>query len=351
MKKPALLFALLLGIAAQAQEFFLLNTETGLFGMRDPAGKTIPSVRYYAEETYPVLSEGLVRMFRFVPDKYGDSTRLYGYIDENGTTVIPFKYIEANDFYRGVAFVSTLNEPKTEDDSPLREEKIIDKTGREYPISSEYRHINAFQEGMAAVVDDMRLCSGKWGFIDSLGREITPLKYDQVWDFSEGMAAVNIGSSECTGGKWGFIDKTGKEVIPLIYDYVGMIDSDYDLYGFQFGKAIVGRGDEIFYIDRTGKQSEIPPRKKKKSSKYVETPLKKLEIVPAKKYRMVSEKSLEGLFIVYGYNNKMGYIDEKGREIIPCIYDRADDFFNGKAKVKVYDRHFYIDKQGRAIKD
>ena len=39
-----------------------------------------------------------------------------------------------------------------------------------------------------------------------------PLKYDDVWNFGEGVAYVNV------NGKGGFIDKSGKVVVPLKYE-------------------------------------------------------------------------------------------------------------------------------------
>jgi len=56
---------------------------------------------------------------------------------------------------------------------------------------------------------------GKYGFIDNMGREIIPCKYDSSFGFSiDGLAAVEM------NGKWGFVDETGKEVVPIKYDYV-----------------------------------------------------------------------------------------------------------------------------------
>lgn len=63
-----------------------------------------------------------------------------------------------------------------------------------------------FHEGLAGVCRD-----GKWGFIDTSGREVVPCKYDAVNDFHEGLALVKL------DGKFGYIDKTGCEVIPLQY--------------------------------------------------------------------------------------------------------------------------------------
>ncbi|ECL3693363.1 WG repeat-containing protein, partial [Campylobacter coli] len=52
----------------------------------------------------------------------------------------------------------------------------------------------------------------KWGFIDKSGKFIVKPKFDEAWDFSEGLAAVGL------NGKWGFIDKNGEFAIEPIFD-------------------------------------------------------------------------------------------------------------------------------------
>lgn len=57
--------------------------------------------------------------------------------------------------------------------------------------------------------------NGKWGFIDRYGKEVVPLKYQDVggnFGFNEGLAAVE------QNNKWGYVDKTGREVIPPQYE-------------------------------------------------------------------------------------------------------------------------------------
>lgn len=74
--------------------------------------------------------------------------------------------------------------------------------------------------------------NGKYGVIDTKGKTVVPLKYEELNDFSEGMASFRKGE------KWGFIDKTGKEVIPAIYDLNGNFGG---YYGFSEGVANVGK--------------------------------------------------------------------------------------------------------------
>src|SRR5690606_4640992 len=48
-------------------------------------------------------------------------------------------------------------------------------------------------------------------------------------------------------------------------------------------------------------------------------------------------------------NNKYGFINKKGKVIVPLIYDDAFPFYNGYASVKKGKKWFYIDKKGKEI--
>ena len=71
---------------------------------------------------------------------------------------------------------------------------------------------------------DVKLGS-KYGFIDENGKEIVPLKYDEIADFSyeyNDMAKVKLNN------QYGLVDKTGKEIISPIYDEImSFYNSDY----------------------------------------------------------------------------------------------------------------------------
>ena len=60
--------------------------------------------------------------------------------------------------------------------------------------------------------------NGKYGFKDSTGKVVVEAKYDDVYDFSKGLAKVFIG--DWNNGKWGFINKEGKEIVPCKYNDV-----------------------------------------------------------------------------------------------------------------------------------
>ena len=89
-----------------------------------------------------------------------------------------------------------------------------------------------FSEGLAVVE-----IAGKQGYIDFTGETVIPPIYDRAYGFSEGMAKVRVGK------KYGFIDKTGKLVIGYRFD-----DADK----FEKGVAKVKIGKMRTYIDKSG---------------------------------------------------------------------------------------------------
>lgn len=92
--------------------------------------------------------------------------------------------------------------------------------------------------------------NGKYGFIDPKGAVVINFQFDEVGDFSEGLAWVRVGRSTVNGihnpGSCGYIDQSGKFVIQSQFAEAG---------NFSEGLAPVafwdrnGRG----YIDRSGK--------------------------------------------------------------------------------------------------
>ena len=57
---------------------------------------------------------------------------------------------------------------------------------------------------------------GKWGYIDGYGKVIIPLEYEEVGNFSEGLAAVR------KDGKWGYINLKNEVVIPFEFTNRGV---------------------------------------------------------------------------------------------------------------------------------
>lgn len=198
------------------------------------------------------LTKAATNLIRF----RDQTTKKWGYKDENGNIVIPAKYDEAWSFSEGLAHVKINGKWGFIDKTdklviPAKYDKVffftedlarvyingkcgfIDKNGK-MVIPAKYDEARAFSEGLAGV-----RIKNKWGFIDKNRNIAIPAKYDDIMGFSEGLAPVEI------DWEWGFIDKTDKLVIPAKYDYA---------WWFQNGKARVGLNGREFYIDKNGNE-------------------------------------------------------------------------------------------------
>ena len=81
--------------------------------------------------------------------------------------------------------------------------------------------------------------TGKWGYVDTLGKSVIPFKWDTASVFIENLAIVGL------NGNYGFIDQKGTEVIPLKYEAVE---------NFSDNLALVRANGKYGYIDKTGKE-------------------------------------------------------------------------------------------------
>ena len=133
--------------------------------------------------------------------------------------------------------------------------------------------------------------------------------------------------------KTGYIDQTGKFVIP-----------PRSLSGFPFSSGmalvVIRRFEQdnlpmnqLGYIDRSGKLV-----------------IQRQEALDSKSLH-VSHKDLffsEGLVRVK-QNDKVGFIDKAGRQVIPPRYENAQPFSEGLAAVKIEGKYGYIDRSGKMV--
>lgn len=181
----------------------------------------------------------------------------WGYADERGRIVIAARFDAAREFAGGLAQVGMLDEELPEvAGQPNLKWGYIDERGR-VVVELRYAVLHAFAEDRAAVavldaekpersgfgrnLDRRNL---KWGFVDRSGRLVIPLEFLDAGDFSEGLAAVNVGKANTSMcGKplnYGYIDKTGAFVIKP--QFAGAAS-------FRNGRARVSVG-EIRYLGR-----------------------------------------------------------------------------------------------------
>ena len=81
---------------------------------------------------------------------------------------------------------------------------------------------------------------GKWGFVNNNGEPICDFIYDEVRDFSEGIAAVRIND------KWGYINESGRQICEIRYDAVGDFQSKLGVVEKEGKKCYLNQdGDEV----------------------------------------------------------------------------------------------------------
>ena len=149
---------------------------------------------------------------------------LIGYINTNGEWVIAPQYSSATAFVDGLALVCTDGYPG--------QWQIIDKLGTvkaEFEsgftpvvISGSLANDNligfcgpdnyGIYEGMIMITD-----GNKYGFANTAGVIVVEPQYAQALNFSDGVAAVNFGTSN--EPSWGYIDTQGNTVIAGSYEY------------------------------------------------------------------------------------------------------------------------------------
>ena len=97
---------------------------------------------------------------------------------------------------------------------------------------SGYDFQGPYYEGLARVKTKL-----KWGFIDSTGNVVVPLKYNEVTNFEGGVAKVRVGT------KWGLIDNKGTVLRKPTFDAIGE---------FVNGVAKILLEGEEFYMNKEG---------------------------------------------------------------------------------------------------
>lgn len=142
--------------------------------------------------------------------------------------------------------------------------------------------------------------------------------YDEIWDFSEGLAAAH----DVFTFRWGFINSTGEEVIPCQFGWGS---------SFSDGLAMVSTKDndiwQTGFIDKDGSY----------------------EVPPTLSDTMLMSAFSEGLACVAGPNGKFGYIDRSGTPVIPYQFEYARSFSCGLALIKENAQWAYIDTSGTIV--
>lgn len=257
-------------------------------------------------DTLPFLVDSLVtRAIPLFPAslKTTKGTK-WGYINNKGNFIIKPRYDFAQDFQRnGLAIVS------------VKSQSGIINTSGEFVVKPKYNSISSFSEGRAIVIT-------KQGFqvINEKGQKLTKKAYHFISSYKNGRAIFSGTDSKNTY-RYGYLDRSGDEVIPLTY----LSASD-----FQNGRAVVQlKENEFALIDPRGKITE----------KYLHP-----FVGHYGEGLLAFQQEKEGFY---------GYMNEKGKVVIPPKFKNVQAFHDGVAIVNDSKDYLYyyglINKKGEYI--
>lgn len=319
----------------------------------------------YSQKTHPKLKVSLKNdKHLFIAEINGK----YGIINQNQEIVRPFNYTEM-DLTDNKLIITNVNREIY---------GLIDKKGKEI-FKPKFDYIDYISGGL------LRLkLKEKWGVCDEKGKIIIPVIYDNIKDFSEGLICAEL------KGKYGFKNKLGQTIIPFKYDDAsnfsealafvkikgkyGFIDKSNRIVisckyeeanDFSEGLALVQKGQKKFFINRKEKIIHI-----EKIYDWISNfSERRAAVMINNKWGYIDRYGKEVIPLIYDNNygeefqsnfneeralvvnsvGKWGFIDKSGNEIIPLIYDYAEPFFNGKSLVRIDVDCFFINKEGLRI--
>ena len=230
-----------------------LNEKAGLFNSE---GKEIIPISYHwvytgkIDDNIPIVAE------------LNDNNA--GYINTKNEWVIPPTYQYAFAFRQGVArvkkgrnymYINLKGEPVIQDfDNYVIQNYVIEPSDNTYIVGvrKECKYMVYDLNGNLLDTYDGFINNwsgnaifgvkkgGKWGHIDGYGKVIIPLEYEEVRNFSEGLAAVR------KDGKWGYINPKNEIVIPIEFtNEVGFFKNGGAEYYTDSGAGLINLKGEI----------------------------------------------------------------------------------------------------------
>lgn len=210
-------------------------------------------------------------------------------------------------------------------------------------LKSKYRYVGRPHDGLMVVSPDpipgpkigVFIIGAHFGYADTLGQLVIPVRFDYASDFSDGLALVGAGPRDAR--KFGYIDPSGRAVIPVEYD-----DAAVPQNGLLKVMRREGIAEQWGYLSADG--TTVVPLEYGKLMKPAEG-----LIAAAKGTWTPGESALSRP----RFEGKYGFLDYEGNVVIPFGFVDAHSFQNGTAAVAVEGKYYpkwgFIDTCGKTV--
>lgn len=267
------------------------------------------------------LSASSQRLFLAPAKKDG----LWGFINQNGKTVIPLDFQEAKGFSQGLAAVK------------INDSWIYINVEGSKVVTDKFEEAFSFKNGIARVKK-----AGYWYYINRTGIPITKERFDYAYDFSNNLGLV------FKNGFYGYLLENGDYSISPQFSKAD---------DFHNGIAKVAKNNQWYFLHKSemltlvpanqwiGKYNEyglVPWVNQKGRLGFLDEQGNKVITAEFKESKEFSESSVA----VANASGKWGFIDEQGNYFIEPVFEDAGEFTNDLAPIKIKERYGYIDING-----
>ena len=240
-------------------------------GIINKSGQEVVPINYddvYAEDGFFIT---------ILDDKYGCT-------NEKGKIILPAKYTQV--YVDDGAINFSINEKWN----------VVDENGN--VIKTKYNNVDKVPNSNLSIAE----LDDKYGIVDSAGKVIVPFKYDGInyLNFRSTFYANNQADtytfpnrfSVMKGDKYGVIDGNGTIIIPCEYD---------DTQVFNNGMMALKQNEKYCLADKSGR------------------------IVSKSRYDEITQV---GDFFPFVIDDRYGFLNEKGEEVVRSVYDYITFYYN-----------------------
>jgi hypothetical protein len=369
-------------------KYIFVDKNTDLYGLLDENGKEVlgPKYKYIGwmkdglmpaftvDEEFVIIRENGFPVkdvkfwdisFSYTEDLLGVAdveTKKWGFVDRNLNYVIKPQFEQVGTFIDGITVAKNNNLFG-----------VINKKG-EFIIDPVFSEIKGYGKGTLVGSKN-----GKIKVVNVFTKTASEFEYDDFYGMAEEKAVVEKEGSIylSSGDKTLLLMKKPDGIIYEIYNHAFLSEDRFFLkysennnvrhiavFSISGGKIICDKegwldieksehNKEIFKVKTSNNEEKwIDKNCAEKESPTVLQQDKKNEhekSINKQQYDDIKTSMCEERSVSFKLNGKWGYLNEKGEEIVPAIYDKVEAFYKNRAGVKIDGRSFVIDREGKTI--